>query len=325
MIIHWLGMEETMNKYSNRQVMCDTIIEAAKIDSNICIVTTDSRGSASLTEFANLFPRQTIEVGIAEQNAVSIAAGLANGNMRPFVASPASFLSMRSIEQIKVDVAYSNMNVKLIGISGGVSYGALGMSHHSTQDFAVLNAIPNIEIYNPADQFETRALFKYLTKSNNPAYIRLGRNACPNVYDNYIEFVPGKVVEINKGNKVMIAATGECVSIAQQVAIHLKEKYNVDITVVNIHTIKPFDRQYFKSNLKHYKLLITMEEHSIYGGIGSLVSCVIAESNINVKQIILGIKDQFPICGSQSEIYEDNGLTTYNVEKLILDYLESNV
>ena len=134
------------NTVANRQAMCEVLIEEAQKNKDVLVVTSDSRGSASLADFAKQLPDQLIEVGIAEQNLVSISAGLAHTGKRPFAASPACFLSMRSFEQIKVDVAYSNKNVKLVGISGGVSYGALGMSHHSLQDFAVTRAIPNLQV-----------------------------------------------------------------------------------------------------------------------------------------------------------------------------------
>lgn len=145
-----------MNKIANRQVICDTLMELAKNDKDIMVIACDSRGSASMGNFANEYPEKFVEVGIAEQNAVGIAAGLATCGKKPYVVSPASFISMRSAEQVKVDVAYSNTNVKLIGISGGVSYGALGMTHHSLQDIAVMRAIPNLSIIFPADRFETK-------------------------------------------------------------------------------------------------------------------------------------------------------------------------
>ena len=166
-----------MNKIANRQVICDVLVEAAKEDKEIVALCSDSRGSASLTKFAESCPEQFVEVGIAEQNLVSISAGLAKCGKKPYAASPASFLSTRSYEQCKVDVAYSNTNVKLIGISGGVSYGALGMSHHSAQDIAAMCSIPNMRVYIPSDRLQTEYLFKALLKDEKPAYIRVGRSS----------------------------------------------------------------------------------------------------------------------------------------------------
>lgn len=311
-----------MNKITNRQVMCESLIAAVQNDSDICVLTSDSRGSASLTKFIELYPHNSIETGIAEQNIVSISAGLAHSGKRPFVASPACFLSMRSIEQVKVDVAYSNTNVKLIGISGGVSYGALGMSHHSTQDFAVMRAIPNLELICPADRFETEAVFEYLVKSNNPAYVRLGRNAVADVYKQKPVFEPGKVNELITGQQVMILATGETVQIAMEAATVLKNSGKTP-TVVNCSSIKPFDSKYLIEKLKDYNLLITLEEHSIYGGLGSAAAEVIATNDISIRQVLLGIKDYPSICGTPTEIFADNGLTVANVLGIIRDFYAS--
>ena len=145
-----------MNKIPNRQAICDVLIEKANTDKDIVVLCSDSRGSASLAPFTKAHPDQFVEVGIAEQNLVSISAGLAKCGKKPFAASPACFLSTRSFEQAKVDVAYSNTNVKLIGISGGISYGALGMSHHSAQDIAALASVPNMRVYLPSDRHQTK-------------------------------------------------------------------------------------------------------------------------------------------------------------------------
>ena len=151
-----------MNKIANRQVICEVLMEHAKEDRDVVVLCSDSRGSASLAPFASAFPEQFVEVGIAEQNLVSISAGMAKCGKKPYAASPASFISTRSFEQAKVDVAYSNTNVKLIGISGGVSYGALGMSHHSAQDIAAFASVPNMRVYLPSDRFQTRCLMEAL-------------------------------------------------------------------------------------------------------------------------------------------------------------------
>ena len=172
-----------MNKTANKQVICQVLMEKAKIDKDIVVLCSDSRGSASMTPFADGFPEQFVEVGIAEQNLVSISAGLAKCGKKAYAVSPACFLSTRSYEQAKVDVAYSNTNVKLIGISGGISYGALGMSHHSAQDIAAMSAVPNMRVYIPSDRNQTKCLTEALLKDEKPAYIRVGRNAVEDVYE----------------------------------------------------------------------------------------------------------------------------------------------
>lgn len=306
-----------MNKISNRQVMCETLMREVEKDSDICVLTSDSRGSASLVDFTEKYPDNSIETGIAEQNIVSIAAGLAHSGKRPFVASPACFLSMRSIEQVKVDVAYSNTNVKLVGISGGVSYGPLGMSHHSAQDFAVTRAIPNLEVLCPADRFETEAMFEYLAKSDKPAYIRLGRNAVADTYSEKLQFEIGKAVELEKGQDVMLVASGDTVSVATEASKRLSAK-GIVVTVVNVHTIKPFDTKYFAKSLAEYDLVISLEEHSIYGGLGSALAEVISSNNITITHKLIGVEDRPTICGSPQEIFEDNGICPQHIEEIVL-------
>ena len=216
-----------MGKTANKQMICEVLMEAAKEDHDIVALCSDSRGSGSFTPFADTYPEQFVETGIAEQNLVSIAAGLAKCGKKSYAVSPACFLSTRSYEQCKVDVAYSNTNVKLIGISGGISYGALGMSHHSAQDIAAMSAIPNMRVYIPSDHLQTRELTKALLKDEKPAYIRVGRNAVDPVYEE--ENVPFDmdhatvVTEGNpSGNDVAIIACGEMVKPAKDAAEMLK-------------------------------------------------------------------------------------------------------
>lgn len=307
-----------MNSISNRQVICDTLLEYAKSDKSIVVLTTDSRGSASMTEFAKQLPGQFVEVGIAEQNIVGIAAGLAASGMRPFVASPACFLSMRSIEQVKVDIAYSGTNVKLIGVSGGVSYGALGMSHHSLQDIAVLRAIPGIQIILPADRVETKKMIESLVHSEKPAYVRIGRNPVRDVYDSSdYHFEIGKAVTLTDGNDISLIATGETVRIALDSAIELK-KHGMQARVINMHTLKPLDEDVIIKAAGETGAIITIEEHSIYNGLGAAVSEVVAQ-NCPVIMKILGIPDEPAIPGKTSEVFGYYGLSVENICRIALE------
>lgn len=198
-----------MNKIPNRQAICDVLMEHAKTDKDIVVLCSDSRGSASLSDFAKTYPDQFIEVGIAEQNLVSISAGLAKCGKKPFAASPACFLSTRSYEQAKVDVAYSNTNVTLIGISGGVSYGALGMSHHSAQDIAAMSSVPNMRVYLPSDRFQTRCLIDALLQDEKPAYVRVGRNPVEDIYEeNHTPFEMDRATVVREGQDLLIVACG---------------------------------------------------------------------------------------------------------------------
>ena len=200
-----------MKTEAARMAFTRTLLTLARDDKSIFAVATDSRGSVTLTDFADELPNQFVECGIAEQDAIGISAGLANGGLRPFVCGPACFYSLRSAEQVKVDVAYSHMNVKIIGVSGGVSYGALGSTHHATQDIALMRATPGVEIFIPSDGPQMVALTRYLATSTEPAYVRMGRGAVPGVYENDAPFTPGKANVLRSGSHAAIIACGEMV------------------------------------------------------------------------------------------------------------------
>lgn len=309
------------NTIANRQVICETLLELAKKDRDIMVLTSDSRGSASMAKFADELPEQFVETGIAEQNIVGMAAGLAHSGKKPFVASPACFLSMRSIEQIKVDVAYSNTNVKLIGISGGISYGALGMSHHSLQDIAVTRAIPDLAVLLPADRHETKKMVEALVNYEGGAYIRIGRNPVEDCYesDDY-DFEIGKAVTMREGNDITIIACGETVRVALDASDALREE-GVGCRVLNMHTIKPLDTEAILKAARETGRIITIEEHSIYGGLGAAVAEVVVQ-NHPVPMRILGIPDEPPIAGKTAEVFNYYGISKDNVKRLALDLLK---
>jgi len=310
-----------MNTITNRQAVCDVLIEAGKENRDIVVLCSDSRGSASLAAFADTLPNQFVEVGIAEQNLVSIAAGLASCGKRPFVASPACFLSTRSMEQVKVDVAYSNTNVKLIGISGGVSYGALGMTHHSTQDIATMASIPGMRVYLPSDRFQTAALFKQLVKDDIAAYVRIGRNAVADVYgENTVPFDFGKATMIQDGSDVTIIACGELVSAAKDACESLALK-GVSARVLDMYCIKPIDTDAIISAAKETKAIITIEEHVAIGGMGSMVSQLVGSVN-PIPVINMTLPDSPVISGKSQEVFDHYGLNAVGIEKIALELMD---
>ncbi|MTI61504.1 MAG: transketolase family protein [Firmicutes bacterium] len=300
-----------MAKVANKAVICDTLIDLAKIDRDIVVLTSDSRGSASMTKFADELPEQLIEVGIAEQNLVGIAAGLAASGKKPYIASYAAFLSMRSIEQIKVDVAYSNINVKVIGISGGLSYGPLGMSHHAVQDIAVMRAIPNLKVIMPADRYESKKMIEVLVNNEDPVYIRVGRNPVTEVYQGEVDFKIAKGVVMRDGSDLSIIACGRMVRTALDSAEELS-KLGISCRVINMHTLKPLDDEIVIKSAAETGHIITLEEHSIYGGLGSAVAEVLAQ-NSPVSMKIIGIPDEPAIAGKPEEVYEYYGLSTPSI------------
>ena len=301
-----------MNKISNRQVICEVLSEHARSDKDVVVLCSDSRGSASLAPFFKEFPEQSVETGIAEQDLVGIAAGLAKCGKKPYAASPACFLSTRSYEQCKVDCAYSNTNVKLIGISGGISYGALGMSHHSAQDIAALSAIPNMRVYLPSDRHQTRCLIENLLKDEKCAYIRVGRNPVEDVYDeSYVPFEMDRATVVTQGDDVLIVATGEMVKPAKDAAELLKAK-GIGATVLDMYCVKPLDVEGILREAAGKKAVITVEEHSPFGGLGSMVSQVIG-ANCPMKVINLSLPDAPVITGTSQEVFDYYGLNAAGI------------
>jgi transketolase len=311
-----------MNNIANKEVMGETLVKIGKIDRDIIVITSDARSSSSITNFVKELPEQFVEVGIAEQNMVSIAAGLAASGKKPFITSPACFLSSRSLEQIKLDVAYSKTNVKMIGISGGLSYGALGMSHHSLQDISVMRAIPGITIILPADRYETQNMVEALVNYKGPVYSRIGREPVPDIYEskNY-GFKIGKAVTLKNGSDITIITTGETAKIAVDSASELQE-IGVSCRVLNMHTIKPLDKDAIIKAAEETGHIITIEEHSIYGGLGAAVAEVIVQ-NKPVHMKIIGIADEPAIAGTPAQVYDYYGLSVSNITKIAKKLLKN--
>lgn len=295
------------NTIPNRQAICDTLLARAAQDKDIVVLCSDSRGSASLSRFADTYPEQFVEVGIAEQDLVSIAAGLARCGKKAFAASPACFLSTRSYEQAKVDCAYSNTNVTLIGISGGVSYGALGMSHHSAQDIAAMSALPNMRVYLPSDRFQTAKLVEALLQDEKPAYLRVGRNAVEDVYtEDACPFAMDKATWLREGEDVAIIACGEMVRPALDAAEALAAE-GITATVLDMYCVKPLDKEAVLRAAQKAKAVLTVEEHAPYGGLGSMVAQVVAE-NCPRKVKNLTLPDAPVITGTSKEVFAYYGL-----------------
>lgn len=304
------------------KAICDLLIEVAPKMPELLTVTSDSRGSAGLVPFTTAFPDHSVEMGIAEQNAVTVAAGLAHAGKRPFVFSPAAFLAMRSIEQVKVDVAYSKNNVKLIGISGGNSYSDLGNTHHSLNDVAITRAIPDLEVYQPCDKYQIRALFKYLLESDTPAYIRIGKRKLDNVYNEEYKFIPGKakILRQAKDTKVALISVGETLYNTIKAAELLAEQ-DIDVTVVDLVSIKPMDVTMITELAQKYDYLVTVEEHSVINGIGAAVAQIAAEvGHARVK--VLGFPDQPAIAGKQDEVFSYYGLDSTSISATVKKFIQ---
>lgn len=304
---------------ANKQVICDVLMELAGQDQMITVLCSDSRGSGSMTEFANRFPDQFVEVGIAEQSLVSMAAGMASTGRKPVAVSPASFLSTRSMEQVKVDCAYSHNNVLLLGISGGVSYGALGMTHHSSTDIADMASIPGMRVYLPSDRLQTELLTRALMADSDPAYVRVGRNAVEDVYEEgKVPFEMNRATLVGEGGDLAIIACGEMVLYAKRAAETL-EKEGIHAMVIDMYCVKPLDREaVLKAAATGH--ILTVEEHVAIGGLGSMVAQVVAQE-APCKMKCLTLPDTPVITGTSKEVFRYYGLDDAGIVKAARELL----
>lgn len=318
-----MGDKLLMGK-ANLDVFAQTLIELAGHDRDLLVVTSDSRGSGRLTPFAEKFPDQIVEIGIAEQNLVGVSAGLAAAGKRVFVVSPACFLTARALEQIKNDVAYSDHPVKMIGISAGVSYGALGATHHSLHDFAVLQAIHNIDIVAPADNFETRQAIQAAVHHPRPIYIRFGKQPMPDLHAPDAHFEIGKAIPLTPPHEkydVTWIAGGETVAPAF-LASQLLADQGVTSCVLSLHSLRPFDEEAVGQTAALSRAVITVEEHSVNGGLGSRVASFLMQAGIFRPLRIVGIPDEPTVTGTQAEIFNHYGISPQGLAQTALRLLE---
>lgn len=301
-----------------RKSFTDTLLALAKQDKDIIAVTTDARGSVTLGDFAKELPGQFVECGIAEQDAIGISAGLAGCGKKVFCCGPACFYVARSLEQVKVDIAYSGNPVTVLGVSGGVAYGALGATHHSLHDIAVLRTFPGMNVILPCDARQTAKVVKMLVDHPAPTYVRVGRAAVPDVYENDdFEFRLGKANTLAEGDDLTVIAAGETVYHALQASRSL-EKKGIHARVLDLSSIKPFDAEAVRKAAAETGRIITVEEHSIYGGLGALVAECLSEHPVPVK--ILGIPDENVIHASSPEIFAYYGIDAAGIEKAALSF-----
>ena len=302
-----------------RKSFTDTLLELAKKDKDIIAVTTDARGSVTLGDFAKELPAQFVECGIAEQDAVGIAAGLAHSGKKTFVCGPACFYVARSLEQVKVDLAYSENPVKVLGVSGGVAYGALGATHHSLHDIAVLRTFPGMNICLPCDARQTRRLVEQLVDYPHPVYVRVGRAAVPDVYENdEFDFEIGKANMLLDGGDLTIIGAGETVWHAYHAGLALKEK-GINARVLDMSWIKPCDKEAVERAAEETGRIITVEEHSRFGGLGAMVTEILSEHPVPVR--IIGIPDENVVHGTNKEIFHHYGMDAEGIMSSALNFM----
>jgi transketolase len=307
----------------NLEEFADTLQQLAEGDRRIVVVTSDSRGSGKLGPFGQALPRQLIEVGIAEQNLVGVAAGMASAGKKVFAVSPACFLTARALEQIKNDVCYSGVPAVVVGISAGVSYGALGSTHHSLHDLAALRAIHNITVIVPADNLETREAVRAAAQARHPVYLRFGKAPMINVHSVKSSFRMGRASVLRDGNEMAYIATGETVSHALLAAGRLAE-LGVNCRVLSMHTVKPLDVEAVCQAGRECRAVISVEEHSVHGGLGEACAATLLQAGIAVPFRIVGLPDEDTVTGSQADIFAHYGISMEGLAQTALDLLQAS-
>lgn len=259
-----------------RNAFVKTLFKMAEVDERINLVTGDL-GFGVLELFATRFPKQFLNAGVAEQNMTGIAAGLALSEKIVFTYSICNFPTLRCLEQIRNDICYHKANVKIVAVGGGFAYGSLGMTHHATEDLAILRALPEMVVVAPGDPIEAEQATQAIVDYEGPCYLRLGRNGEPRVHEPSIQFKLGKAITVRAGNDVTLISTGGILETAVRVAEHLA-KEGVEMRVISMHTVKPLDNEAVQIAANETRAILTLEEHSIIGGLGGAVAEVLAES-----------------------------------------------
>jgi transketolase len=306
---------------ANLDEFAATLLELAKTNPNIIAVTGDSRGSGKLSAFGQALPKQIVEVGIAEQNLVGITAGLAACGKKAFAVSPGSFLAARALEQIKNDVCYSDVPAVLVGISSGVSYGALGSTHHSLHDLAALRAIPHLTILVPADNFETRAAIRFAAMATKPVFVRFGKAPMYHLHKPGTRFEVGQANPLREGDDVAFIATGETVIHAVLAAAQLAER-GVQARVLSVHTVKPLDTAAILRAGRECRAIITVEEHSVHGGLGEACAAALMQAGVSVPFRIAGIPDEDTVTGAQADIFRHYGISMEGLSDVAMNLLK---
>jgi len=300
---------------ATREAYGKALLQLGASNNNVVVLDADLSKSTKTGDFAAKYSDRFINVGIAEQNLMGVAAGLASYGKVPFASTFAVFATGRAFEIIRNSICYPNLNVKIAATHAGISVGEDGGSHQSVEDIALMTALPNMSVIVPADARETEAVIKYAADHDGPVYIRLGRLAAEDIFDESYSYVHGKGVELADGNDVAIVATGLMTAQAKIAAEKLKSD-GINARVIHIPTIKPIDRDIIEKAAKETKFIVTCEEHSVIGGLGSVVASVTAEVH-PTKVVKIGINDVFGESGTPAELLEKHGMTADNVIKVV--------
>lgn len=299
----------------------DALCDLAKTDSNIVGLTADLTNSTGIKKFKSTYPNRFFNIGIAEQNMFGIAAGMAKIGLIPFVSTFAVFASMRGLEQIRTDICYQNLNVKVIGTHAGLSFGQAGTTHHCTEDISIMRTLSNFTVIVPSDGQEIYSAVREAYKINGPVYIRINRGKDPIIDKGNNTFSIGKAQKLREGEDVTFIACGRCVNSTLEASDILKEKYQISANVLNMHTIKPIDYKAINQAMEKTSLIVTVEDHNVTGGLGSAVAEVISNNKKECKLIRLGIPDKYCAIGQHSYLMNYYEFDTLSIVKQVSEEL----
>ncbi len=302
-----------------RNHFAQCLTELAKENQDIVLLYSDS-GNRLFNPFKDVDEDRAINVGIAEANMISVAAGMALNGHYPVTYAITPFTSSRNFEQIKIDIAYQNLPAVIVGTGSGLAYANLGPTHHSFEDIALLRTLPNMQIVSPADSIELQALLPQVIASQRPTYFRIGKKREPNLVPEGVESVLGQPSTFVQGEDVLIIATGPILSVALEVQERMLSE-NIRCEVVSLHTIKPLNQAYIIGAAKRFNRLVTIEEHGLTGGIGSAVLECLVDNNLHVDVKRFGIPDRFlDKLAAQKNGWQASGLTVDNITKVIREW-----
>ncbi|MBC6695406.1 transketolase family protein [Terrisporobacter mayombei] len=308
------------NKIATRDAYGKALVKLGQVNDDVVVLDADLSKSTKTNDFFKAYPNRFFNMGIAEQNLIGAACGFAAAGKIPFASTFAMFATGRAFEVIRNSVCYPKLNVKICATHAGITVGEDGGSHQSVEDISLMRSVPNMTVLVPADGIEAEKMILEAAKFNGPMYVRLGRSAVPTLFDENYEFKIGKGAILRDGNDATIIACGIMVNEALVAADMLKEE-NIDVRVINMSTIKPIDTELIVSAAKETKAIVTAEEHSIIGGLGSAVSEVVSENHpIIVKKV--GMNDTFGESGTPNELLEKYGLTAKNIAEKVRQALK---
>ncbi|HKF49000.1 MAG TPA: transketolase family protein [Terracidiphilus sp.] len=317
------GESQMTQLYDCRDSYAEALGEMAEKDDRVCVVINDSLSSAKMKDFKAKYPARFVNVGIAEQNMVGVGNGLANGGMLPYLCGASCFLTARAMEQIKVDLAYSNANVRICGMSSGMAYGQLGPTHHSIEDLAWTRILPNMTVIVPADPIETASVMRYSLDHAGPMFLRISRIPVRKVHPDDYKFELGKAAMLRQGRDVAIIANGVVVSRALDAAEILAER-GVQARVLNMSTIKPLDRESILKAAQETGGIVTAEEAFVAGGLGGAVAEVLAVEH-PTRMRMIGVPDAFAPTGTAEFLMDHFGISAQGITKAALELVRPQV